>query len=107
MTSEELWHKVHVNASFATIPFLLISILLIFLNILWAKIVVGLLLLLILPMIWNIVVKLTTKNKSLELRKQEQQELESQIKKIILELIKHLISTTNAINWCSKLSIIS
>lgn len=71
MTSEELWHKVHVNASFATIPFLLISILLIFLNILWAKIVVGLLLLLILPMIWNIVVKLTTKNKSLELRKQE------------------------------------
>ena len=107
MTSEELWHKVHVNASFATIPFLLISILLIFLNILWAKIVVGLLLLLILPMIWNIVVKLTTKNKSLELRKQEQQELESQIKKIILELIKHLISTTNAINWCSKLSVIS
>lgn len=107
MTSEELWHKVHVNASFATIPFLLISILLIFLNILWAKIVVGLLLLLILPMIWNIVVKLTKKNKSLELRKQEQQELESQIKKIILELIKHLISTTNAINWCSKLSIIS
>lgn len=71
MTSEELWHKVHVNASFATIPFLLISILLIFLNILWSKIVVGLLLLLILPMIWNIVVKLTTKNKSLELRKQE------------------------------------
>lgn len=81
MTSEELWHKVHVNASFATIPFLLISILLIFLNILWAKIVVGLLLLLILPMIWNIVVKLTPKNKSLELRKQEQQESESQIKK--------------------------
>lgn len=81
MTSEELWHKVHVNASFATIPFLLISILLIFLNILWAKIVVGLLLLLILPMIWNIVVKLTKKNKSLELRKQEQQESESQIKK--------------------------
>lgn len=81
MTSEELWHKVHVNESFATIPFLLISILLIFLNILWAKIVVGLLLLLILPMIWNIVVKLTTKNKALELRKQEQQELESQIKK--------------------------
>lgn len=81
MTSEELWHKVHINASFATIPFLLISILLIFLNNLWAKIVVGLLLLLILPMIWNIVVKLTTKNKSLELRKQEQQELESQIKK--------------------------
>lgn len=81
MTSEELWHKVHVNASFATIPFLLISILLIFLNNLWVKIVVGLLLLLILPMTWNIVVKLTTKNKSLELRKQEQQELETQIKK--------------------------
>ena len=81
MTSEELWHKVHVNASFATIPFLLISILLIFLNNLWVKIVIGLLLLLILPMIWNIVVKLTPKNKSLELRKQEQQESESQIKK--------------------------
>ena len=81
MTSEELWHKVHVNASFATIPFLLISTLLIFLNNLWVKIVIGLLLLLILPMIWNIVVKLTPKNKSLELRKQEQQESESQIKK--------------------------
>lgn len=81
MTSEELWHKVHVNASFVTIPFLLISILLIFLNNLWVKIVVGLLLLLILPMIWNIVVKLTTKNKALEIRKQEQPELEAQIKK--------------------------
>ena len=81
MKSEEIWHKVHVAASYATIPFVLISILLIFINNMWFKIVLGSILLLLLPRVWDIVVKFTTKTYSQELKKQEQKELEQQIKK--------------------------
>ena len=81
MKSEEIWHKVHVAASYATIPFVLISILLIFINNMWFKIVLGSILLLVLPRVWDIVVKFTTKTYSQELKKQEQKELEQQIKK--------------------------
>ena len=81
MKSEEIWHKVHVTASYATIPFVLISILLIFIYNMWFKIVLGSILLLLLPRVWDIVVKFTTKTYSQELKKQEQKELEQQIKK--------------------------
>ena len=81
MKSEEIWHKVHVAASYATIPFVLISILLIFIYNMWFKIVLGSILLLVLPRVWDIVVKFTTKTYSQELKKQEQKELEQQIKK--------------------------
>ena len=81
MKSEEIWHKVHVVASYATMPFVLISIVLIFISNMWFKIVIGLVLLFLLPRVWDIVVKFTTKTYSQELKKQEQKELEQQIKK--------------------------
>ena len=81
MKSEEIWHKVHVAASYATIPFVLISILLIFINNMWLKISLGLILLLLLPRIWDIVVKIVTKKDAIDLKEKEQKELEDQIKK--------------------------
>lgn len=81
MKSEEIWHKVHVAASYATIPFVLISILLIFINNMWIKIASGLILLLILPIVWDIVVKIKTKKDALEINQKEQGDLEEQIKK--------------------------
>ena len=81
MKSEEIWHKVHAVSSYATMPFVLISIVLIFISNMWFKIVMGLVLLFLLPREWDIVVKFTTKTYSQELKKQEQKELEQQIKK--------------------------
>ena len=81
MKSEEIWHKVHVTASYATIPFVLISILLIFINNMWLKIALGLILLLLLSRIWDIVVKIVTKKDAIDLKEKEQKELEDQIKK--------------------------
>ena len=81
MKSEEIWHKVHVAASYATIPFVLISILLIFINNMWLKIALGLILLLLLSRIWDIVVKIVTKKDAIDLKEKEQKELEDQIKK--------------------------
>ena len=81
MKSEEIWHKVHVAASYATIPFVLISILLIFINNMWLKIAFSLILLLLLPRIWDIVVKIVTKKDAIDLKEKEQKELEDQIKK--------------------------
>ena len=81
MKSEEIWHKVHVAASYATIPFVLISILLIFINNMWFKIALGLILLLLLPRILDIVVKIVTKKDAIDLKEKEQKEFEDQIKK--------------------------
>lgn len=81
MKSEEIWHKVHVAASYATIPFVLISILLIFINNMLLKIAFSLILLLLLPRIWDIVVKIVTKKDAINLKEKEQKELEDQIKK--------------------------
>ena len=81
MKSEEIWHKVHVAASYATIPFVLISILLIFINNMWLKIASGLILLLLLSRVWDIVVKIVTKKDAIDLKEKEQKELEDQIKK--------------------------
>lgn len=69
MKSEEIWHKVHVAASYATMPFVLISIVMIFVNNMWFKIVMGLVLLFLLPRVWDIVVIFTTKTYSQELKK--------------------------------------
>ena len=81
MKSEEIWHKVHVAASYATIPFVLISILLIFINNMWLKIASGLILLLLLSRVWDIVVKIVTKKDAIDLKEKEQKELEDQIRK--------------------------
>ena len=81
MKSEEIWHKVHVAASYATIPFVLVSILLIFINNMWFKIVLGSILLLLLPRVWDIVVKIVTKKDAIDLKEKEQKEIEDQIKK--------------------------
>ena len=81
MKSEEIWHKVHVAASYATIPFVLISILLIFINNMWFKIACGSILLLLLPRVWDIVVKIVTKKDAIDLKEKEQKEIEDQIKK--------------------------
>ena len=80
MKSEEIWHKVHVATSYATMPFVLISILLIFINNMWFKIVLGSILLLLLPRVWDIVVKIVTKKDALEINQKEKKDLEDQIK---------------------------
>ena len=81
MKSEEIWHKVHVAASYATIPFVAVSIILIFVHNMWFKIALGSILLLLLPGVWDIVVKLATKKDTIEINRKEQKELENQIKK--------------------------
>ena len=81
MKSEEIWHKVHVAASYATIPFVLISIVMIFVNNMWFKIACGSILLLLLPRVWDIVVKIVTKKDALEINQKEQRDLKEQIKK--------------------------
>ena len=81
MKSEEIWHKVHVVASYATMPFILISIVIIFVNNMWFKIACGSILLLLLPRVWDIVVKIITKKDALEINQKEKQDLENQIKK--------------------------
>ena len=81
MKSEEIWHTVLVATSYATMPFVLISILLIFINNMWFKIVLGSILLLLLPRVWDIVVKIVTKKDAIDLKEKEQKELEDQIKK--------------------------
>ena len=80
MKSEEIWHKVHVAASYATIPFVLISIVMIFVNNMWFKIACGSILLLLLPRVWDIVVKIVTKKDALEINQKEKKDLEDQIK---------------------------
>lgn len=81
MKSEEIWHKVHVAASYATVPFILISIVLIFISSMWLKIALGSILLLVLPRVWDIVVKLVTKKDAFEINQKEQRDLEEQRKK--------------------------
>ena len=81
MKSEEIWHKVHVAASYATMPFVLISIVMIFVNNMWFKIACGSILLLLLPRVWDIVVKIVTKKDALEINRKEQKDLEEKIKK--------------------------
>ena len=80
MKSEEIWHKVHVAASYATMPFVLISIVMIFVNNMWFKIACGSILLLLLPRVWDIVVKIVTKKDALEINQKEKKDLEDQIK---------------------------
>ena len=75
MKSEEIWHKVHVAASFATIPFVVVSIILIFVHNMWLKIVLGSILLLLLQRVWDIVVKLATKKDTIEINRKELKEL--------------------------------
>ena len=81
MKSEEIWHKVHVAASYATMPFVLISVVMIFVNNMWFKIACSSILLLLLPRVWDIVVKIVTKKDVLEINQKEQRDLEEQIKK--------------------------
>ena len=53
----------------------------IFVNNMWFKIACGSILLLLLPRVWDIVVKLATKKNALEINQKEKQDLEDQIKK--------------------------
>lgn len=81
LKSEETWHKAHVAASFSTIPFIFISIILIFVNNMWLKIAVGLILILLLPIVLDIVSKLATRKESANFKEEEKRELENQVKK--------------------------
>lgn len=81
LKSEETWHKAHVAESFSTIPFIFISIILIFVNNMWLKIAVGLILILLLPIVLDIVSKLATRKESANFKEEEKRELENQVKK--------------------------
>lgn len=81
LKSEEIWHKVHVCASFATMPFVIISILLVFTKNIWTKIIIGLILSLLVIVVWNIVANMVTKKDVKELKQKQQKDLEEQIKK--------------------------
>ncbi len=69
LTSEEIWHKVHVAAGIGTIPFLLISIIAIFLKSFWLKIIIVILLIFMLLFVWNLIVKAVTKEDVKKLKK--------------------------------------
>lgn len=81
LKSEKTWHKAHVAASFSTIPFIFISIILIFVNNMWLKIAIGLILILLLPIVLDIVGKLARRKESTNFKKEEKHELENQVKK--------------------------
>jgi len=81
LTSEEIWHKVHVAAGIGTIPFLLISIIAIFLKSFWLKIIIVILLIFMLLFVWDLIVKAVTKEDVKKLKQKEDAELKEQIKK--------------------------
>ena len=81
LTSEEIWHKVHVAAGIGTIPFLLISIMAIFLKSFWLKIIIVIILIFLLMFVWDLIVKIVTKDDVKKLKQKEEEELKKQIKK--------------------------
>ena len=79
--SEEIWHKVHVHASIATIPILILTFFCIFLNNAILKTFLAIFMITLAIIVWNLVVKYTNRNYFQEKKKKEQEELNEQIKK--------------------------
>lgn len=81
MRSEEIWHKVHVIASIFTIPFLLLSIAVLFIENWLTKSLISLPIVFMAIFTWNVVAKVVTKKNEKTIKLKEQKDLEEQIKK--------------------------
>ena len=81
LQSEEIWHQVHVAVSIATIPFALISGVLVFISSIGVKVIVALILCLFLPLIWNAIVKIMTEKDVLMFEDKQKADLDESIKK--------------------------
>lgn len=81
MRSEEIWHKVHVIASLSTIPFLLLSIAVLFIENWLTKSLISLPIVFMAIFTWNVVAKVVTKDNERVIKLKEQKDLEEQIKK--------------------------
>ena len=81
MNDEKLWHKTHVLAAKLTFPFLILSIISLFIKYFWLKIVLFLVIIVLVIIMWNIAVKVVTKDIVEAKKKQEEEELMLQKKK--------------------------
>ena len=81
MRSEEIWHKVHVAASLVTIPFLLISIAILFIENWLTKSLLCIPVIILCIVSWNIVIKVMTNKSEKEYKEIERKDLDEQIKK--------------------------
>ncbi len=81
MHSEELWHKTHMWASIFTIPFNIILIVCIFIKEPLTKKLLGVLIIFLVIVVWNLVVYFCSKEEVKQKKLKEQKELEENIKK--------------------------
>jgi len=79
--SEELWHKIHVNASYVTIPFIIINIICLFLKNAILKTFLAILICLLLCVTWSFVAKIIGKKYLKQKRIDEEKELKEAIKR--------------------------
>ncbi|HHU56304.1 MAG TPA: SdpI family protein [Acholeplasmataceae bacterium] len=79
--SEELWHKIHVNASFGTIPFIVITAICMFLKSAALKTFLSLVIIFLAVVVWTLIAKFTAKSYFKPIREQEEKELKEAIKR--------------------------
>ncbi len=81
MHSEELWHKTHMWASIFTIPFDIILVLCLFIKEPLTKRLLGVLIIFLVIVVWNLVVYFCSKEEVKQKKLKEQKELEENINK--------------------------
>lgn len=79
--SEEVWHKVHIRSSIATIPYAIINTIGLFLSNEVFKEVLAHIVLVAVIVTWNVICNVTANNAFKQKREEERRELEETIKK--------------------------
>lgn len=79
--SEEIWHKIHVRASIATIPFALLNTFFIFVKNPITKLIVSFGIFIMVIITWSLIIRCTDKDYFRKKEQQEREELEKQKKK--------------------------
>lgn len=78
--SEEIWHKVHFTVALVIIPFVIISIIISFIDNFWLKVIIGAMLIFLFIIAINVTTYLVTRKDELEEKLKEEQELNEQIR---------------------------
>lgn len=79
--SEKIWHKIHLIASFVTIPYAILSIVTLFLCSEILKIIISFVILILVITSWHFVIQCTERNYFEEKKQKEQKELIEQEKR--------------------------
>lgn len=78
--SEEIWHKVHVVAGIANIPFIVGYFILIFVKSVIIKLMLSMVLIMAVIIVWSIIPQIVTRKIRKEKRQRERKELEQKRK---------------------------